>query len=475
MSHKELWIQVLRRLQPTIKKAYFLTWFQSTMVLDVKDSGEMVVGVPSLYAQGWIRDKYDVKILQAAQEFDPKVKSVAYEVASEEEKAQGLDVKLVFSEEFEKKVRKVRNLNEVNISRGSGVVSSQMLNDRYNLNNFVVGQENRLPHAAAMAVAKMPGGIYNPLYVYGKVGLGKTHLVQAIGMEIIRNFPDKVVKYLTAERFVSEVVEAIGRRHMSSFKDRYRNVDCFLVDDIQFFARKDSSQQEFFHTFNELYNHNKQVVLTSDRAPSELDDLDVRLKDRFGMGMVVELLMPEFETRVAILQRKCQEYQTIIDPDILSFIANNITTSVRELEGVLKQLIAESQLAKESPSIRSAAEIIRRMNKAQEIIGYDIEAKRIQRVANNALDIVRAVADYYRLSVEDLQGDDRHKNVMWARQVGMYLIRKELGESYEKIGHGFGGRNHTTVMHACNKMEEMLRRDFRLLKDVNAIRRGIQV
>ncbi|MBI4232085.1 chromosomal replication initiator protein DnaA, partial [Candidatus Peregrinibacteria bacterium] len=368
---------------------------------------------------------------------------------------------------------KVRNVQEVIVSRGpSGSrVASQMLNPRYNLGNYVVGLDNRLPHAACQAVVAQPGGIYNPLYIYGRTGMGKTHLIQGVGNGVLRNFPEMVVQYLTAEQFVTEVVEAITQRHTKRFKDRYRNVDCFLVDDVQFFGRKDSSQQELFHTFNDLYNANKQIVLTSDRAPSELDGLDSRLKDRFGMGMVVELLMPDFETRLAIIQEKCKDFQVLIDPEVLSFIASNVQSSVRTLEGVLRQAVAEADLCESVPTIRSVAQIIKRMDKAQEIIGYDLGAPANCKMAKNLIDVMNVVARYYDVTVDELVGKDRHKGLMVPRQISMYLIKKELGHSYEKIGEGFGGRNHTTVMHACNKTAKSLRTDIRLVRDVNAIKR----
>ncbi len=475
MSQKDLWVSVLKRLQPTIKKANFITWFQNTTALSV-ETGVLTVGVPTAFAKSWLMDRYNLKILQAAKEVDSSIESVEYEVLgklNEEGNTFAVNINSLFVDEGVKNVRKVRNLNEVRVGKGPGNkrVVSQMINRRYTLSNFVVGSDNRLPHAACQAVAGMPGGIYNPLYIYGTVGLGKTHLLQAVGNEILKNFPDQVIKYITAERFVTEVVDAIGKRHMSQFKDRYRNVDCFLIDDVQFFARKDSSQQEFFHTFNELYDGNKQIVLTSDRAPSELDGLDERLKSRFSMGMVTELLLPDFETRLAILQQKCGEYGVIMDPEVLCFIATNVQTSVRELEGVLKQVVADMQLFERVATIRSVADIIRRMNKAQKIIGYDIEARGGKIVARSAADIMNIVADYYGVTVDQIVGKDRHRGVMVPRQISMYLIKNELGDSYEKIGMGFGGRNHTTVMHACSKTVDMLKTDLRLVRDLNAIKR----
>lgn len=475
MSQKDFWVSVLKRLKPTIKKANFITWFQNTTAFSA-ENGILKVGVPTSFAKTWLMDKFDLKILQAAKEIDSSIDKIEYEVSgklSEPGNSDAVNINSVFGPEDEKRVRKVRNVNEVTVGKGDKEkrVVSQMMNRRYTLSNFVVGKDNRLPHAACQAVAGMPGGIYNPLYVFGKVGIGKTHLLQAVGNEILKNFPDMVVKYITAERFVTEVVEAISKRHMKGFKDRYRNVDCFLIDDVQFFARKNSSQQEFFHTFNELYDNNKQIVLTSDRPPSELDDLDERLVSRFSMGMVTELLLPDFETRLAILHQKCGEYQVILDPEVLYFIATNVQTSVRELEGVLKQVVADMQLFDRVATIRSVAEIIKRMNKAQKIIGYDIEERKGKIVVKNAKDVMNIVADYYDVTVEQLMGKERQKSIMVPRQISMYLIKNELGESYEKIGMGFGGRNHTTVLHACNKTAEMLKRDLRLVRDLNSIKK----
>ncbi len=474
MDYKDFWISVLRRLQPTIKKAPFITWFQNTVILDKKD-GKVIIGVPSPFAQNWLANKFNLKILQAVQEIDSEIKSVEYKVDTNltfNSDSRVVDIKELFSEQYVKKVRKVRKINEVNVQRGFGTekITSEMLNNKYSLNNFIVGKDNRLPHAACSAVANTPGGIYNPLYIYGSVGLGKTHLLQAIGNSILRNKEDFIIKYITAERFVSEVVDAIGKRYMSSFKDRYRKIDCLLIDDIQFFSRKNSSQQEFFHTFNELYNANKQIVLTSDRPPVDLEDLDERLKSRFGMGMVVELLFPDYETRLAILQQKCQEFQMLVDPEVLDFIAQNVHHNVRELEGVLRQILAETELCDGVPTVKSVAQIIKRLNKANEIIGLDVYKKANVKKVKDAKEILNIVAAYYNVSITDLVGKARQREIMIPRQICMYLIKNELGYSYEKIGLEFGGRNHTTVMHACSKTAQQLKKNLRLVQDINSIK-----
>ena len=480
MSHKNFWVDVLRELQPVIKRANLVTWFKDTIVQDITNDGVLMVSVPTDFARRWLDEKYKIKVLDSAKKLDQNITAVRFDVDGKLSGSDlGIDVKKIFSDKFEKKVRKVRNENKVSVTRPGGRVISRMLNQRYDLDNFVVSTDNRLAHAACEAVVKMPGGIYNPLFIYGEVGMGKTHLLQAIGNGIIENEPDLVVKYITAERFVTEVVEAIGRRHMKSFKEKFRNVDCLLIDDVQFFARKSSSQQEFFHTFNELYEAGKQIVITSDCPPSELDDLDERLKSRFAMGMVVELHTPDFETRMAILKRKALEQQLVLDSEILDFIATNVTANVRVLEGVLKQVTAEMNLFNTLPTLASVAKIIQRINRAHRIIGSDDVLERVQNPvsvqskATSACDIINLVSDYFNLRPEDITGACRQKSVMLPRQICMYLIKTELGYSYEEIGKGLGGRNHTTVMHSFKKVSNLIKSDLKLVKDLNSLKRDL--
>lgn len=472
MDNKAVWEGILTRLAPSIGKASILSFFKDSIIQSV-DNGVMTIGVPTQIACDFIRQRFEVKILQEAKEDVPEVKEIAFVVKgvlADQEHPFKIDLKVFNMLEGGGSARKVPNKKEVILEEG---MRSKMFNPRYTLNNFIPGQENRLAHAASLAVANKPGDIYNPLFLYGGVGRGKTHLLQGVGIEILKNFPNKNVVYMTSERFMNEIIEAIGKKHTKSFKERYRKVDCMLVDDIQFFGNKATTQQEFFHTFNELYDAGKQIVISSDRPPSELDGLEKRLVSRFSMGMVVEILVPDFETRLAILNAKCREHQVLVDPEVLDFIAFNVKHSVRELVGILVNAIAESQLMQTTPTIKSVAEAIRRLYKDDEIEGYSFEADKKQLVVRTADDVIDLVAKYFKLTRTDLVGGDRRKEFMVPRQICMYLIREVLDHSYETIGESFGGRNHTTVLHSCNKIITEMNGDSRILKDINALKKEI--
>jgi len=467
MNNKEIWEKVLKKLIPAINKANFLTWFQHTTVLEVNGK-EMKVGVPSIFARDWLTSKYNDKIIEAAQAILPEVKEVSYEVdstLSTPNDNRSVDVSSLF--EPKKKVRKVANKQEVNMGDG---MRSKLLNPKYTLDNYISGQENRLIHAACSSVAQNPGGQYNPLFIYGGVGLGKTHLLQATGNEIMKNYPGKTIAYLTSERFMNEVVEAIQSRNTRKFKDRYRNVDGLIIDDIQFLATGERTQEEFFHTFNDLYDNNKQIIISSDRPPLELKGLADRLKSRFEMGMVLDVQFPQYETRLAILQSKCMEHQVIIVPEVLEFIASNVKHSIRELEGVLLQAMAQAQLDHCTPTVKSVASLIKKLNKDNKVEGVT-ETLDDGPTVTTSEDVLDIVSKYYKVSREALKGPERRKDIMVPRQICMYLIRTEMDFSLEKIGEDFGGRNHTTVMHACNNIIRRLKTDSRLVRDVNAIKK----
>jgi len=471
MSNKDLWQNILRRIKPTMKLPVFKTWFADTAVLKQAEK-TIVVGLPTPFAKKWVSDRYRIKILQAAQEVDSNIEIVEYEVhssLSNPGSTEKVHLESVLADEDIKKVRKVRGKEEVHIGGG---VTSKRLGIQYTLENFVVGKDNRLAHAACMAAANMPGGIYNPLYIFSGVGLGKTHLLQSLGKEILKNDPDARVVYMTAEQFTNEIIDAIGKRRTKEFKNKYRNVDCFILDDIQFLENKDMSQMEFFHTFNDLYENNKQIVLSSDSPPRDLDGFKERLRGRFGMGTVVEILPPDYETRLAILRQRAQDLQIIIDPDVLEFIAFHIETNVRDLIGVLMQTVSQSALNNMSPNITLVTEILEQQHKIH--VAHSEKTGDTGGIGNSIRtmqQIIDRVSLYFHISKDDLIGPARKKEIQNARQVCIYLIRDELAHSYGRIGEIFGGRNHTTVLHAYNVIKLRLKTDFRLMRDINALKK----
>ena len=465
-THRDFWIEVLKALEPNLKRSDFLTWFQHTTILN-KEKETLTVGFPMVLSRDWAANKYQKELLLATQSVDPNIKEILYEVdgkLGQSDDVRSIDVNKV-SEPI-KKVRKMPGKEEYKVNTDG--IRSKTLNPKYTLESYVIGPENRLAHAACMAIAKKPGQAYNPLFVYGGVGLGKTHLLQATGNAILKHNPRAIVVYMTSEKFMNEIVEAIRSQKAKSFKTKYRNVDCLIIDDIQFLANKERTQEEFFHTFNELYDANKQIILSADRPPKELRDIKDRLISRFEMGMIVDVQFPDYETRLAILHAKCREYQVLLPAVVLEFMAYNVHHSIRELEGVLMQAVAQYELEQSTPTIRSVAKIMKKLNRGGEFAVLD-EGREHKSLAKTADDVIDIVADYFKLTKSDVTGSVRKKEVLVPRQICMYLIRKELRASFEQIGEEFG-RNHTTVMHAVDKIVKMMRKDQRLIRDVNALK-----
>jgi len=477
MTDQSFWVKVIENLQTKVKRADLLTWFQDTAMLEESDT-KVVIGVPSIFSEDWFNKRFKGVIKDAFVEMGRKGLELEFRVDSSlsNKGSKGVDVQsLVKSKDKEKKVkvRKLPNKQEFKVV-GSGGLTSKMLNPKYRLDNFVVGNDNRLTHAAASAVVKKPGGAYNPLFVYGDVGLGKTHILQAIGNGILEK-QNMLIIYCTAEKFTNEIVAAIQKNNVKGFRDRYRRADVLIIDDIQFLARKKRTQEEFFHTFNDMYHDNKQIVLSSDRPPKELDDIEERLVSRFEMGMIVDVGLPEYETRLAILYKKCQETQALLPAEVLEYIAYNARTSIRELEGILMQAIAQAQLENSTPTINSVARIMKKLGMLKLSNPEIVEERQHRSLVTNCTDVIQIVSNYYKVEVDDIKGSRRGRDIMIPRQIGMYLLRNEFNFSFEKIGEEFGGRNHTTAMHAYNKMVKDLKKDMKLVRDVNAIKKEMGI
>lgn len=465
---QSLWNEILTRLKEKISYADFITWFKNTAIIGGNDDA-LVIGVAIPIAAKWLHERFHVKILESMGEVGVPAKKVSYELDSK--LTQENDPRLPDRALFKKgsdvvKTRKVPRVAEFKTESG---LTSKILDEKYTLGNFVVGAENRLAHAACTAVTVEPGNRYNPLFIYGSVGLGKTHLLQGIGNGIKKRNRDALVIYVPAETFGNDYVAAIKSRKIDYFNNRYRKVDVLIIDDIQFFAGKDGIQEAFFHVFNTLYESGKQVVLSSDCPPKELDDIDKRLTSRFEMGMVADIQFPNFETRLAILQEKARRHQVIIENKILEFIAQNVHHSVRELEGVLMQVIAEAELEDSTPTTRSVERVLRKLNPEVEVVGGDGPSP-IQK-AQSVEDVISIVAQYYGVRAEDVTGERRLKEIVAPRQIAMYLAKEEFDYSLEYIGKLFGGRNHTTVLHSIHSVRQRMLKDRHFSRDVNAVKK----
>jgi len=470
MGPKELWIEIITKLSQDLPRAQIITWFKNTAILENRE-GVLKVGLPLPFFLGWHEAHYSKKTLEIAQSIDPKITEVNYvvDISLTDESPLVIDLIRHFPKS---ETRKLPNRNETKNREG---VVSKMLNPSYTLDSFITSAENRLAHAACQNVAKYPGQNYNPLFIYGGVGLGKTHLLQATGIEMIKNNPGCQVVYTTTENFVNEVVQGIRNKNMEYLRKKYRRVDALLIDDIQFIANKDRSEEEFFHTFNALFEEGKQLIICSDRPPQELSLLSDRLTSRFESGMIIDVKMPDYETRLAILQNKCREAQVFINQDVLEFIAFNISHSVRALEGVLKQAIANYELEHTAPTVKSVAAMLKTTQKKEvKMVGFIPEGSEPKGAVTLDL-LIDSVADYFTVPKSELMGQSRLRDFTIPRQVVMYLAHAKLRLSLSTIGRALGNRNHATVIHSVNRMKEQIKNDRQLLRDVNAITREVGI
>jgi chromosomal replication initiator protein len=463
----DLWLKVLTKIESQLQRGQFITWFKDTTILG-REEKTVVVGLPLPMFLNWHLEHYRGITLEAIKEIDPAIEQVVYQVDTglKDDHARTLHLLEHFPE---KKRRKVPNKSEVRLAEG---LVSKILNPRYTLENFVVGPNNRLAHAACCAVAGQPGGKYNPLFLYGGVGLGKTHLLQATGNSILRSMPNAVVLYITTEDFTNQVIEAIQHQRMENFRRKYREVDVLIIDDVQFLANKDRTQEELFHTFNALTEDRKQVIISSDRPPRELNILQDRLVSRFERGMIADVSMPDYETRHAILDEKSKEYGLLLDEKVIDYIAQHATKSVRQLEGILMQAVAQYELEHCVPTVKTIGEIMRKLvdePSAKEDVGFEKPPTR----AVSFQDVLEGVSRYYSVSVQDMLGQSRVREVLIPRQIAMYMGKKSLRMSFVRLGEAFSHRDHTTVMHAVGKIENKIQEDAQMLREVRTIEREV--
>ena len=451
MDNNQLWQAVLGELELLISKANFTTWFKNTFVFE-RENNTLIVGVPNAFTKAWLENKYHEQIATALHNLignEQKIK-VSYKVA-----VQTAPVERAINRNTEEKLGPAVNDTPQTSHNKYG------LNHKYTFNSFIVGKGNELAHAAAKAVASKPGTIYNPLFIYGGVGLGKTHLIQAVGNLVLGHNPHHKILYLNSEKFTNDFVSSIKSGETEKFKKIYRNVDVLLIDDIQFIAGKEQTQEEFFHTFNALHQSNKQIIISSDRPPKAIQAIENRLVSRFEWGMIADISAPDLETRIAILQAKCAEKNFDLDKAIIQSIAENIKDNIRELEGALNRIIAFHQLNNSLPTVESARGLLTNLSSNPRRGG--LTPKRL----------IQTVAEFFDISINDLVGNCRKRELVVPRQITMWLMREELNASYPHIGQELGGRDHTTAMHAYSKITTQLSADEKIKNDVALLRQKI--
>lgn len=438
---EELWGRVLAEMEKQVSKPSFETWLKSTKLLSYKQD-TLTIAAPNSFARDWLENHYVHQIAAILHDLTGKEAMISFIVPKDQ------------------------NLEDYDIPAPKPMVSQDdqpdfspgMLNSKYTFDTFVIGSGNRFAHAASLAVAEAPAKAYNPLFIYGGVGLGKTHLMHAIGHYVQEHNPNAKVVYLSSEKFTNEFINSIRDNKTVHFRNKYRNVDVLLIDDIQFLAGKESTQEEFFHTFNALHEESKQIIISSDRPPKEIPTLEDRLRSRFEWGLITDISPPDLETRIAILRKKARADGLDISNEVMVYIANQIDSNIRELEGALIRVVAYSSLINRDINVDLAAEALK-----------DIMPTSRSRVIT-ILDIQKVVGEHYHVRLEDFSAKKRTKSIAYPRQIAMYLSRELTDFSLPKIGEEFGGRDHTTVIHATEKISTLLKTDETLKNEIKQIK-----
>ena len=434
-----VWAQTLEILKEEMGSVSYDTWFKPLEPVSMEDN-IFIVRAENDFFKNTIEQRYKTLMTNAVNHVTKKDNQI----------------KIITPNDA------VPIINKKPVSNVSENNNTTNLNPRYVFSTFVVGNSNRMAHAASLAVAEAPAKAYNPLFLYGDAGLGKTHLMHSIAHYILEQNPSAKVLYVTSETFTNELIDSIKNNRNVEFRNKYRNIDVLLIDDIQFISKKEGTQEEFFHTFNALHNSDKQIIISSDKPPKEIGNLESRLRSRFEMGLIADIQSPDYETRLAILRKKADSEGIVIDDEIMTYIANSIASNIRELEGALTRVVAFSKLTNEKITLDFAKSTL------QDIFGKE------QSRAITPDYIQEVVADYYNIKVDDLKGSKKPKNIAYPRQIAMYICRKLLNISLPKVGEYFGGRDHTTVIHAITKIERELENDDSLQKNIMELEKRIK-
>jgi chromosomal replication initiator protein len=443
-----LWQTVLGEVELTVSRGAYVTWFKNTRLLRYKDN-VVVIGVPNVFIKQQLEKKYNQIITESLVKHGVELERVEYKIHSsislpKRTEEEPLILSAATTERIANTVTQAQSQNRPTTTTLTHNYR-QGLNEKYTFDNFIVGSGNELAYAACQAVAANPGTKYNPLFLYGGVGIGKTHLVQAVGNAIMAGNPEAHVVYVSIEQFLQEFLDAIKFKKNTDFASYYRNADVLIIDDIQFIAGKEKTQDEFFHTFNALHQGDKQIIINSDRPPKDIATLDDRLKSRFAMGMSIDMQIPDFETRCVILQTKAQVHGLNLDQQVVEYLSNLVQSNIRELEGALNQLLAFCEMRNLSPDLAIATTLLGSVKTRPKHI--------------SAKQIIERCSRHFQISMEDIMGPKRDKDIVVPRQVAMYMLRSELHLSFPKIARELGRKDHTTAIHSVEKIEKEVNYD----------------
>lgn len=443
MDTKELWNNVLKDIELSVSKANFSTWFKETKISGFSD-GIVYLSVPNTFVQEWLLKKFHPLILKLLRSSSESIHALQY-VIKEESKQKNQYIP----------TKSTSPTRELPLSEHY-VNKDDNLNPRYTFESFVVGPFNELAHAAAQAVIKNFGVAYNPFFIYGNTGHGKTHLIQAIGNAVKAIDPSKKIFYVTSEKYQNDYVAAVLSNKVSSFKDKYRKYDMLIMDDIQFLSGKEKTQEELFHLFNSMKDSNKHIVFSCDKHPNFVIGLEDRLKSRFSAGMVIDIPAPDHESRVAIIKSKCSSINLFIDDDVVNYLSDAIKGNIRDLEGVINLIVCQTETKNKILSLNEIKDLVKNSIKQKKLLSYK--------------EVVKIISDFYKIEEETIYEKTRKKEVIKPRQIIMYILREDFSISYPSIGEKLGGRDHTTVIHSCEKIKRDIKVDSLLLREIQEIR-----
>lgn len=443
-DYSKMWQTALIEIQTGVSQANFSTWFKETNIIK-EEEGIVYLGVPNSFTQEWLHKKFHNSILRILRQMNEHVRALEYIIIKDDNVKRGDSSKKSFSTPTMS-----MPLQDFYINKEDN------LNPRYTFDNFVIGPFNELAHAASQAVIKSPGLVYNPLFVYGSTGRGKTHLIQAVGNQIKKNHPNKKIYYLTSEKFGSEFFVAIQEGKVQPFKDKYRKYDVIIMDDVQFFSNKEKFQEELFHFFNTFHDTGRQLIFSSDRHPNVIPGLEDRLRGRFSVGMIVDIPEPDHESRIAIVKTKCAVHSISLSDESIQLVTEAIEDNIREIEGIINVIACQTQLRNRELTVNEVKNILKNSAKPKKTVMIK--------------DVVKIIADFYNIDEESIYNKTRRKEVVRPRQVIMYVLREDFGVSFPSIGDKLGGRDHTTVIHSYEKIKTEVKTDSVLAQEITQVR-----